>query len=263
MQQLDLKDKNSSDRFEKLASVIAAVPRNESVQILIKHAAYQKQPVEYRKLAVRKLGDLYGGCKTMIQWAETGEYDKQLKPAMIAALYSARWNDVRNRAKKLFPLKATKDKAFPDIRQLIRRRGDRTRGQIVFTKAGTCATCHVVNGTGKTVGPDLSEIGRKLSKTAMYESILFPSASISHNYEMWRVTTTEGEIIDGVVVSDNNTATVLIDAKGNRQTFQAADIDEKVRQKVSIMPDNLHEKLTDRELVDLIEYLVSLKKAKK
>ncbi len=262
-QQRDAAAKNKTAEFEQLIHAIARVPKTESVQVLVKYASDKNHPLEPRKLAVRKLGDLYGGCKTIIQWAESKKYDRLLEPAMVAAIYSARWNDIRAQARKLFPLKTPKGKPMPNVAQLVRKRGDRKQGQIVYAKAGTCATCHVVNGVGKTVGPDLSEIGKKLSKTAMYESILFPSASISHNYEMWRVTTTDGELIDGVLVSETDKEIVLVDAKANRLTIKTENVDEKVRQKISIMPDNLREAMTDQQLVDLVEYLMSLKKAKK
>lgn len=39
---------------------------------------------------------------------------------------------------------------------------------------GTCNKCHLVRGEGKQIGPDLTEIGSKLSREAMFESILYP-----------------------------------------------------------------------------------------
>ena len=57
----------------------------------------------------------------------------------------------------------------------------------MFHTTGTCIQCHQVNGLGKEVGPNLSEIGKKLTKQALFESILYPSAGISHNFETWVV----------------------------------------------------------------------------
>ena len=37
---------------------------------------------------------------------------------------------------------------------------DAERGAKVFATSAQCATCHVVNGQGKEVGPNLSEIGK-------------------------------------------------------------------------------------------------------
>ena len=41
-----------------------------------------------------------------------------------------------------------------------------------------CSKCHQINGTGTDFGPNLSEIGAKLAKKALYETILDPSAGI-------------------------------------------------------------------------------------
>ena len=71
--------------------------------------------------------------------------------------------------------------------------GDVARGENVFkTEAAQCSKCHVVKGEGKSVGPDLSEIGSKLTRSAMFEAILYPSAGISHGYENWSVVTIDG-----------------------------------------------------------------------
>ena len=79
---------------------------------------------------------------------------------------------------------------LPPVAELVKRSGDAGRGKELFFGIGTCVKCHKVKGEGKEVGPDLSEIGTKLSKEALYVSILDPSAGVSFNYETWLVRTT-------------------------------------------------------------------------
>ena len=55
--------------------------------------------------------------------------------------------------------------------------------------------------TARKSAPTSREIGKKLSKEALYESILYPSAGISHNFETWVVETTSGDNVQGVLIS--------------------------------------------------------------
>jgi len=133
----------------------------------------------------------------------------------------------------------------------------------VFAKAGTCAKCHVVNGEGKEVGPNLSEIGKKLSREALFESILYPSASISHNYETYIVETKAGSVTNGLLVSQTPTEITLKGADALVRSFKTADVESVTRSPISIMPADLHQAINTQELVDLVEFLLTLKEARK
>ena len=94
---------------------------------------------------------------------------------------------MRDVAATIFPPPPTKDSTpLPPLRALIEMKGDGERGKVAFNTIGTCAKCHQVDGEGKDIGPDLSVIGDKLARQAMFESILYPSAAISHNFETSR-----------------------------------------------------------------------------
>jgi quinoprotein glucose dehydrogenase len=54
----------------------------------------------------------------------------------------------------------------------------------------------------------------------------------------------------------------LITAEAQTLTISKANIDERRRGK-SPMPEDLHQKITKRELRDLVEFLSSLKETKK
>ena len=118
-----------------------------------------------------------------------------------------------------------------------------------------------MNGIGRDVGPNLSEIGKKLSKQAMFESILYPSAGISHNYEQWAVTTTGGQVVTGLLVSSTDTETQIKDINGLVKTIKAAEIEDKVKQSVSLMPADLQKLISVKEMTDVVEYLSTLKEA--
>ena len=135
-----------------------------------------------------------------------------------------------------------------------------TRGKDVFANAGTCIKCHIVNGSGTEIGPDLSEVGDKLSVEAFYESILNPSAGISHNYEMYKVLLADGRTLYGLLISNTASEIVLKDKEGVLITVPAEEVDELAQQKKSLMPDDLQKQLTEQQLVDVVEYLQTLRK---
>ena len=110
------------------------------------------------------------------------------------------------------------------------------------------------------MGPDLSEIGSKLSKAALYESILFPSAGISHNFESWMVLKDDGTMITGVLQGETDSEITLKDEKGIVHSVSMSEVDQKKKQKLSLMPAELHKEMSEQDLVDLVEYLVTLKK---
>ena len=217
---------------------------------------------ELRTYAIKRLGETKSGAGDMLAWINNKEHiDPTIMPAIQAALHGARWNDVKQKANELFPIAATKgNKPLPPMNKLVGRRGDVANGQKVFEAVGTCGKCHVVAGKGIEVGPDLSEIGNKLTKLAMYESILFPSAGISHNYENWMVLKDDGQMITGVLLGDTESEIQLMDDKGIKHVIRAGEIEEKKQQRLSLMPADLHKEMSVQELVDLVEYMATLKK---
>ena len=146
--------------------------------------------------------------------------------------------------------------------ELAKRRGNAEHGKVVFNTTGTCVKCHTVNRVGKDVGPNLSEIGNKATRDFLYESILFPSAAIAHNYETWRLELENGNVVTGIIVSETKDAISIKTAEAIVQTYKPSDIESKTQLKVSLMPADLQKLMSTQDLVDVVEYLTTLKKAK-
>ena len=150
---------------------------------------------------------------------------------------------------------------LPPLAELVKQAGDAGRGRAVFVGAGTCAKCHVVGSEGKNVGPNLSGIGAKLSRQALYESILAPSAAISHNYETYTAVLDDGRSVTGLLVSQTPEQVVLRPADGVEATLAAKQVDQLVRQPISLMPADLANTLSAQELADVVAWLETLRAA--
>ncbi|AMV22579.1 PVC-type heme-binding CxxCH protein [Planctomyces sp. SH-PL14] len=218
--------------------------------------------LDVRRAAARGLGNIRQGAEDLLKLAEEKKYDPSLKDALASALSGAQWNDVRQKAAAIFPAPPSKNnEPVPPLDQLVKRNGTVAEGRVVFNTTGTCNKCHIVNGIGREIGPNLSEIGKKLSKQALFESILYPSAGISHNYESYTVVTTGGEVLTGLIVSDTAEGITLKDSNGLTRMLKQSEIEEKKKQQVSLMPADLQKLMTIGELVDVVEYLQTLKVA--
>ncbi|MGL4422422.1 MAG: hypothetical protein ACRCZF_17260, partial [Gemmataceae bacterium] len=107
------------------------------------------------------------------------------------------------------------------------------------------------------IGPDLSLIGKKGSKENLYDSILNPSKAIADQYTSWKVEGEDGQAITGLLVGETETTLTIRDANGKDYSYPVKGTDRK-KSLVSLMPENLAAALTEEELVDVVEYLMTL-----
>ncbi|MEK6234302.1 MAG: NPCBM/NEW2 domain-containing protein [Planctomycetales bacterium] len=263
--QLDLLRQTLADKDLKTSVAAARALGNSAdgriVGLLIPIVKDAKSEGELRAQAARAVAKTRNGATELIKMAQAKQLDVTVRDAVAMGLHQAQWKDVKQQAEKLFPLPPAKDnKPLPPIAQLLKMRGDVARGTVVFEKTGTCAKCHVVNKMGKEVGPNLSEIGSKLSRQAFFESVLYPSAGISHNYETYSLATTSGNIVTGVIVTQTPDSVTIKGADAIARSFKRSEIEEMVKQKISLMPADLQKTMTAQELVDVVDYLSTLKK---
>lgn len=153
-----------------------------------------------------------------------------------------------------------------DVRQGVEnwltklREGDPRRGYQVFRSTkGACSACHQVGYVGGNVGPNLSKIGHSRSRRDLLEAILYPSARLEQAYQGIKVQTLEGEVIQGLVVSETSTMIELQVSADSRKTVPKAEIAAREVSRVSVMPAGLENQLTVEELSDLIAFLENAK----
>ncbi len=80
-------------------------------------------------------------------------------------------------------------------------------------------------------------------------------------FEGWIISTNDGDDLDGIIASDAADQIVLKRAGGINTAIKKSEIKEKRQMKLSIMPENLQQQMSTQDLVDLVEYLSTLKKA--
>lgn len=148
-----------------------------------------------------------------------------------------------------------------DAKQLLSVKGDANRGRDLFLNAKgiSCRNCHRVGEEGKSFGPDLSQIGKKLNREKLLESLLDPSREIEPKFAGWLVQTTSGQVLTGLLEKQTDQDVVIRDAEGKEHKLAKTDIEEMFPQRTSLMPDRQLRDLTSEQAADLLAWLESLK----
>ncbi len=216
-------------------------------------------PDAARDRAVRSLAGFSQGVQALVDLAREGEFPSDLAEIAGAAVSRSMHVRLREQAAGLFPVPPLRNREpLPQMTELLVFVGDPDNGAAVFDRA-TCSDCHVVNGVGTNFGPDLSEIGGKLSKAGLYESILDPSASVSPTYDLVHLTLSGSEDASGFVISETEESLTLRMEGGIVSEYPKERVLERRKSAVSAMPDDLQEQVDADDLVDLVEYLSRLR----
>ena len=142
---------------------------------------------------------------------------------------------------------------------------DIKEGELVFfdeSRGVTCSKCHVLNGKGSKVGPDLTGIGAVQTPQYLIESVLKPSEIIVKGFETMYLMTNDGMAYNGLLVSqDEDEVVLMVDEDGAMEeyVFYPDEIAQMQKQDVSIMPGNFQDMLTTKEFYGVILFLLSQK----
>jgi len=135
--------------------------------------------------------------------------------------------------------------------------GDPKRGEEVYFNAESqCAQCHVVNGRGTAVGPDLTTIGLKGAEF-IYRSIVAPSETIAPDYVSYTISLDDGRVATGIVRAEGADAIRVVGADGKSTVIPRDEIEELRPAATSIMPVGLAPVLGEQRMRDLIAYLTA------
>jgi len=92
--------------------------------------------------------------------------------------------------------------------------GDPRRGQEVYRAKGKCGQCHVLNGQGESVGPELSDVGARRNAAYLRASLLEPEAAVPDGFLQVRIVTKDGRRITGVHLREDTFTIGLADLTG-------------------------------------------------
>lgn len=142
--------------------------------------------------------------------------------------------------------------------QVAKATGNAEQGKAVARRI--CVACHKVFGEGVAYGPDFAGVGARLKREEIIESILEPNAKIDPRYATTNLETTAGEAITGFI--EKETADVLSFKMpgGLVRDIKKTDLKKRETLNQSSMPEGLAATMSPQEFLDLVEFLVSLKK---
>jgi putative heme-binding domain-containing protein len=136
--------------------------------------------------------------------------------------------------------------------------GDPKAGQAIYDGKGGCAACHILNGKGGLLGPELTEIGLRRSVKFLRDSIIDPSAYINPQYSSATVVTRNGSTIRGVVLNEDDYSIQLRDTREELRAFLKSDLKDLRHDKESLMP-SYKSALSETEINDLVARLNSMR----
>ena len=217
------------------------------------------QSMNLREVALESMARGWSGENALLELVKSGRLPEDLEPVAANRLFSAYREDIKEEAAKYLdrpaPVNSTE---LPAIAELATRRGDPAQGEVVYGQL--CSTCHVVNGEGMDFGPALSEIGDKLPKEGLYTAIIHPSEGISFGYEGYIIKLKDGAQVVGYVASETEDEIQVRMAGGITNRYQKSEIESRTELDTSLMPEGLYQAMTEQDLVDLVQYLTTLKK---
>ncbi len=134
-------------------------------------------------------------------------------------------------------------------------RGNVENGQAVFRRV--CSSCHKIGDLGFKFGPELSDVGKRLSRRDIMESVIEPSKKVDPKYVATTIITTEGKTEIGLVVERSDESITIVVADGKQLTIPMEEVDELIETQQSSMPENLTSTLAPTEFLDVVEFLVN------
>ena len=144
-------------------------------------------------------------------------------------------------------------------------KGDSALGKLVYAKSG-CSGCHMMNGEGKSIGPDLSSIGLSRNVTYLKQAVTDPGSTLpessdpdnGYGFSMYLpviVTTADGQQVTGLRVNEDSYTIQLKDLSNKFYSFNKSSVKSiKKEYGKSLMP-SYRGVLSEKDIDNLVAFL--------
>jgi cytochrome c oxidase cbb3-type subunit III len=147
--------------------------------------------------------------------------------------------------------------------------GNAAHGKELFYGDANCSLCHMVEGKGGRLGPDLSGVGGSRTREAILDSVRNPSRRLAwgltegtkefpQEYESVTVVTADGKQIKGVTLNEDSFSVQIMDLGENIHLLEKDKLRSFQKSRESAMPKYDSDVLSDKELQDIVAYLISV-----
>jgi len=156
-----------------------------------------------------------------------------------------------------------------EVKAPSRPAGNAAHGKELFYGDANCSLCHMVEGKGGRVGPELTAVGGSRTREAIIDSVRNPSRRLAwgltestkefpQEYETITVITTDGKQIKGVALNEDNFNVQIMDTDEKIYLLEKDKLRSFQKSRESMMPKYNPDILSDRDLDDVVAYLTSV-----
>ena len=161
---------------------------------------------------------------------------------------------IQETARKLFggTVSADRRKVAEEYAAALQTEGDPQRGALVFER--TCSKCHRIGSVGQSVGPDISDTRARAADALLYD-ILDPNRRVDPQFSEYVVVTTDGRLLNGLLVSETPQTITLRQAEGRESSLNRSDVEELRATNRSLMPEGIEKDVTITQMADILAFL--------
>jgi putative heme-binding domain-containing protein len=141
--------------------------------------------------------------------------------------------------------------------------GDAKAGKVLFfdsSRAKSCYGCHLFNGEGTAIGPDLSAVAANKSVRDLFLSIILPRGVKDSPYATITVLLRNGDRITGIKKEEDAESLKIFEATelpAVLRTVQKENISKIEYSSEPVMPTDYASSYTVKQLLDLVTFLKS------
>jgi cytochrome c oxidase cbb3-type subunit III len=147
--------------------------------------------------------------------------------------------------------------------------GKAGHGKELFYGDANCSTCHMVEGKGGRLGPELTSVGGSRTREAMIDSVRNPSRRLAwglteatkefpQEYESVTAMTADRKEIKGVTLNEDSFSVQIMDTDERIHLLQKNQLLSFQKSRQSAMPKYGADILSDKDLADIVAYLISV-----
>jgi len=156
-----------------------------------------------------------------------------------------------------------------EVKAPAKASGDPAHGKQLFFGDGNCSMCHMVDGTGGRLGPDLTGVGGSRTREAIVDSIRNPSRRLAwgltestkefpQEYETVTAVTQDGKQVKGVTLNEDSFTVQIMDSGEHIYLLEKDQLKSFQKSRESMMPKYAADVLSDKEVDDIVSFLVSV-----